>query len=104
MDDGDLAVPDDDEGHDVVFERHTLQIESGPLPSAEKLARYASLTPDAPERVLVMAEKEQAHKFDMDVRDSDITRHALDASIQRSNRGWLLGYSSCSLYWPFLHG
>ena len=41
----------------------------GPLPPPEYLERYARLIPDVPERLMAMAEKEQAfrHKYEMEL-------------------------------------
>lgn len=39
---------------------------SGPLPPPEFLSAYKDILPGSPERILVMAEKEQQHRHDVD--------------------------------------
>jgi uncharacterized membrane protein len=46
---------------------HTeLQQWSGPLPAPDSLAKYNSVVPDAAERIIRMAEKEQQHRHEME--------------------------------------
>jgi uncharacterized membrane protein len=49
---------------------------SGPIPDAESLARYAEVIPDAPERILKMAENQAEHRQWLEKRviTSDIRR------------------------------
>lgn len=47
----------------VRAERHELRI--GPLPEAEELERYNAVVPGSAERIIKMAEKEQAHSHAM---------------------------------------
>ena len=39
---------------------------SGPIPPASELAKYNNIVPNAAERILVMAEKNQQHSMDID--------------------------------------
>jgi uncharacterized membrane protein len=43
-----------------------VQIQSGPLPAPEILAGYEQVLPGAAERILQMAEDQQAHRFTME--------------------------------------
>lgn len=45
---------------------------SGPLPRAEEFSKYAAAVPDAPERILVMAERAQQHRMRIEDRDSRV--------------------------------
>lgn len=39
---------------------------SGPIPSSEEMERYNLIIPDGANRIVAMAEKEQAHRIEMD--------------------------------------
>ena len=54
----------------------------GPLPPPEILARYNDAVPDGAERIIVLAEKQAAHRMALESR-------VVDADIKRSN--WGLG-------------
>lgn len=41
---------------------------SGALPRPEDFARYAEIVPDAPERILLMAEREQQHRINLEAQ------------------------------------
>lgn len=61
------------EGQVVQHEQKTnivasVQQYSGPLPPASELAAYKKVMADAPERIIAMAEKEQNHRHNYDVR------------------------------------
>lgn len=57
---------------------------SGPLPAPEDFAAYKNVVPDAPERILAMAEKQQQHRIDTE-------RKIVDSNIKSSLRGQVLG-------------
>ena len=63
-------------------EKHSY---SGPLPRPEDFAKYKTALPDAPERILTMAEKQQSHRIEM---ESTIVRE----DIALSKRGQILGF------------
>ena len=44
---------------------HVVEHHSGPLPSPETLRQYNDIVPDGAERIMAMAEKEQAHRHRM---------------------------------------
>ncbi|QQN75032.1 DUF2335 domain-containing protein [Croceicoccus sp. YJ47] len=62
-----LSPSDEGEGEGVEGEIYISQrqMHAGPLPSVEQFRGYGEVVPDAPERILKMAEDEQAayHKF-----------------------------------------
>lgn len=64
-----------------IVERKTF---SGPLPAPEDFAAYKNVVPDAPERILAMAEKQQQHRIDTE-------RKIVDSNIKSSLRGQVLG-------------
>ena len=47
---------------------------SGPIPPASELAKYNNIVPNAAERILVMAEKNQQHSMDIDHKIIDAKR------------------------------
>lgn len=56
---------------------------SGPLPAPEDFAAYKNVVPDAPERILAMAEKQQQHRIDTE-------RKIVDWNIKSGLLGQLL--------------
>jgi uncharacterized membrane protein len=53
----------------AVFAQKTelsYSVHSGPLPPPEDLAKYNMIVPDAAERILRMAEKQQAHRMELE--------------------------------------
>ena len=54
------------QSHKIVRTRESVALYSGPLPQPEMLEKYASLVPDAPERILRMAERQNEHRTEME--------------------------------------
>ena len=63
--------------------RHGLQFRSGPLPQPEDFDRYNVVLPGAAERLLTMAEKEQAHRHKLEELDT-----AHDHRQERAGLRW----------------
>lgn len=57
---------------------------SGPLPAPADLEKFNQLIPNGAERILAMAEREQAHRIEYE-------RLGLPATIRESRRGQILG-------------
>lgn len=57
----------------------------GPLPPPSMFNAYGQVVPDAPNRILAMAEKEQGHRIDAD-------RRVIEYSRQDNRRGQWLGF------------
>lgn len=57
---------------------------SGPIPPPEILAGYQSILPDAPERILIMAEKEQAHRHSLE-------NDEMKSSVKQTSIGQIMG-------------
>jgi len=57
---------------------------TGPLPPPAALERFNQIIPNGAERILAMAEKEQAHRIEYD-------KTGLPATIRESRRGQYLG-------------
>ncbi|MBC8790419.1 MAG: hypothetical protein C6Y20_02320 [Tagaea sp. CACIAM 22H2] len=64
--------------------RSTVAQYSGPLPHPDHFAKYNAVLPDAAQRILVMAEKEQDHRQSWENR-------ALDAQVADTKRGQFFG-------------
>lgn len=47
----------------------TAKIYSGPLPSAEEMARYAAIDEEMPARIMSMAERQAAHRQKMEMTE-----------------------------------
>ncbi|MBI5524271.1 MAG: DUF2335 domain-containing protein [Desulfarculus sp.] len=69
-----------------LFARAALHV--GPLPPAEELSKYEQVLPGVADRIVAMAEKEQAHRHGMqDVRTK--------AAIRDSGRGVVFAFILC---------
>jgi len=64
---------------------------SGPIPPPEILAGYKEILPDAPERILTMAEKEQSHRH-------SINNKSIDSFIEQTGRGQWLGFGLAVMF------
>lgn len=75
-------------------EFHLLMVEqfSGPLPRPQDLAKYDETLPGAAERILVMAEKEQSHRHEMDREEARQTDYALKADVSTIFRGQIFTF------------
>ncbi len=58
---------------------------SGPIPSASEFARYKECLPDAPNRILTMAEEQQIHRNEME-------RQIISERIRENKKGQLYGF------------
>lgn len=59
---------------------------SGPIPHPRLLQGYENIQPGFAERIVVMAEKEQAHRFECDNK-------VIDSTVASTKRGQWMGYS-----------
>jgi len=64
---------------------HVSKQFSGPIPPPEYLEHYNRIVPNAAERILAMAEREQTHRHDGQKR-------ALDADIKEGKLGQILAF------------
>jgi uncharacterized membrane protein len=69
---------------------------SGPVPPPEVLSQYAQVIPDAPERILAMAEREQFHRHQSQVRVIGIA--------DRDSKSQRIGLFGCIGIMAFLLG
>lgn len=60
---------------------------SGPLPSPQVLKGYAEMVPDAPERILRMAETSLAHDMEMDKKNCSLSQCGMDYGYKTARRG-----------------
>src|SRR5215208_3013591 len=69
----------------------------GPLPPPEFIREYNSLVPGAAERILVMAEKQLAHRLQLEKKDLEAdTADAVSARAE-ARRGQWLGFAIAAL-------
>ncbi len=68
---------------------------SGPLPHPKIMADYKKVLPDAPERIISMAEKQQGHRINME-------ESLIKGDIKRADLGLLFGFILYLLF--FLSG
>jgi len=64
---------------------------SGPLPQPEELGKYESILPGAADRIITMAEQEQAQRHNAERTFLELRRLNIQADYARSNRGLYLG-------------
>ncbi|MCS2146891.1 DUF2335 domain-containing protein [Scandinavium manionii] len=72
-------------GHFQAMVRHETSF-SGPLPPPEIIRDYDQILPGGAERIFAMAEKEQAHRHEMDST-------AVNGAIRKDKRGQWMGFS-----------
>ena len=65
-----------------MVERKTF---SGPLPAPEDFKAYQDVMADAPERILTMAEKQMAHRFECE-------KKIIDSRIRESRIGQIMAF------------
>lgn len=58
---------------------------TGPIPHPRILKEYAGIMPDAPGRIFCMAEKQQAHRIDLE-------KSVIKSDIHRADLGLILGF------------
>lgn len=75
-----------DDGTRESVELESQRIWSGALPRPDDFAKFGEIVPDAPERILRMAEKEQAHRIAME-------QSIVPAESKAMLRGQYLGWS-----------
>ena len=63
---------------------------SGPLPSPETLAAYADILPDAAERIMQMAEKEQSQQHNIDNERIRLSESALNKKVNNERLGLII--------------
>jgi len=86
----------EDEGIDSASKvrriKTSLALYSGPLPPPSMFAAYKEVLDDAPERIMVLAEKEQDHRHTMNFSEGEIRRSLVESDINRANKGLLFGF------------
>lgn len=70
----------------VVTQTQTVaQFSSGPIPDAQTLAQYGEIIPDAPERILRMAEKQSDHR-------QHLEKYVIHSDSRRANLGVICAF------------
>lgn len=64
----------------TVIRTEQQQIHSGPIPAPDVLQGYNDIVPDAAERIIQMAEKQQAHRIKM---ETDVLAAQINEDIRR---------------------
>lgn len=77
-----------DAGSRVVTTEQRLEMYSGPLPHPELLKRYQEIVPDAPERILKMAEKQNEHRI-------EIEKKVIGGNVWNEHLGLFTGFGVC---------
>ncbi len=94
------VLPDEEERAQVIsristFVKHEVKIHAGPLPPPEQLADYDKVHAGFALRIFEMAEKQQNHGIEMDVKLSDAGIEdrvkITDAAIADQKRGMVFG-------------
>jgi uncharacterized membrane protein len=77
-----------DQERGVTTTEQRLEMYSGPLPHPDLLKRYQDIVPDAPERILKMAEKQTEHRI-------AIEKKVIDGNIWNERLGVIAGFFVC---------
>lgn len=77
-----------DAGNGVITTEQRLEMYSGPLPHPDLLRRYQEIVPDAPERILKMAEKQNEHRI-------EIEKKVIGGNIFNERLGLIAGFLVC---------
>lgn len=63
---------------------------AGPIPPPHLLKQYADILKDDGNRIVIMAEKEQEHRHNMDRRETSLVEKVAEQDLKRADRGqWL---------------
>lgn len=64
----------------------------GPLPSAEQLKAYAEINPELPERIVLMAEREQSHRHTLEQQElqASVEQHRDNAKYRERGQNYAL--------------
>ena len=85
----DLSIPElqalPPEQREVIVAQFKEQYHSGPLPPPEQLADYGSIIPDGAERIMIMAERQSAHRIEMEA-----SLAAADIRLQERGQNYAL--------------
>lgn len=75
----------------AVIQQYIEMAYSGPLPPAQELAAYDRVIPNGADRIMGLAEREQAHRHKHDDRNADRLDKVVDNDIVLSRRGQQFG-------------
>lgn len=78
---------------DVVYAFLERHLSVGPLPPPAVLKAYDDALPGSAERIVALAEREAAHRHELDRESLSLERSDRAARIALATRGQLLGYS-----------
>lgn len=88
-----------DGSRNVASHEQRIQVEksgfSGPLPDAEMLAKYASVEETIPNRIVVMAEKNQDHVIDINAKSLALNEKILSGRNAAERRGQWFAFITC---------
>lgn len=86
------VVASEKQSHDqergVTTMEQRLEMYSGPLPHPDLLKRYREIIPDAPERILRMAENQTAHRI-------EIEKNVIKGNLLNERLGLIAGFVVC---------
>lgn len=74
---------------------HVSRRHSGPLPTADYIREIGELIDDGSERIMAMAEREQAHRHEMTNRQMSLFEKVQDDDYKVTTRGQVLGFIIC---------
>lgn len=80
------AIPESKKNDEVKAAIMMLQEEySGPIPHPSAMREYEAILPGSADRILVMAEKQQEHRMEME-------KKAISAQLSHNKRGQIFGF------------
>ena len=90
--------PSNIEDQKNIMEKVEMQaIFSGPLPQAAELKRYDDIQPGFAERIVAMAEKQQAHRHELEKKDIEVFAETEREKLKQEGRGQIFAFISIVL-------
>lgn len=65
---------------------------SGPLPPSSEMNNYGRIDPSLPNRIMELAEKQTAHRIDMEEKSMVLKESEVNANISLTTKGLYLGF------------
>lgn len=86
-------MTDAPESKDVFLVQRTVEVSQGPLPSPQILKEYDSIIENGAERIMAMAEKEQACRLEEKRQNGESNRMLAKRQLDYFKRGQWMGFT-----------
>lgn len=79
------------------IQRVVMEMHQGPLPPAHAMADYERVLPGAAERIMLMAEREQAHRHSVQEEQLSQSKSLATGYLKQDSRGKWMGFTIAML-------